>query len=38
VGQGAEPLEQVAVALLIRSLTLPEDVSLAVDVDPVDLN
>ena len=24
-------------ALLIRSLTLPEDVSLAVDIDPVDL-
>ena len=25
-------------ALLIRSLTLPQDVSLAVDIDPVDLN
>jgi primosomal protein N' (replication factor Y) len=25
-------------ALLIRSLTLPEDVTLAVDIDPVDLN
>jgi hypothetical protein len=24
-------------ALLIRSLTLPEDVTLAVDIDPVDL-
>jgi primosomal protein N' len=25
-------------ALLIRSLTLPEDISLAVDIDPVDLS
>jgi hypothetical protein len=24
-------------ALLVRSLTLPEDVTLAVDIDPVDL-
>jgi hypothetical protein len=24
-------------ALLIRSLTLPEDVTLALDIDPVDL-
>jgi len=24
-------------AVLVRSLTLPEDVSLAVDIDPVDL-